>query len=147
LSRVNRKKLKQRKSSTVSLIAILILALLAWGIRTGRNSKQNYPDRPLTTSEGDWRHHKLIYTSHARCRMECRDISEPEVEYVLANGTVNEDKSREMDEEAAGHCPTYALEADTKDGQHVRIVFAACDKITKVITAIDLGKEHQCNCR
>jgi hypothetical protein len=144
---LNYNPLKQRKGGAVSLVAILILAILAFGIRRCRNSKQNYPDRPLTTEQGDWRHHKLIYTSHARCRMQCRDISESEVEYVLASGTVNPDKSREMDEEAAGHCPTYALEADTKDGQHVRIVFAACDKITKVITAIDLGVEHQCNCR
>jgi hypothetical protein len=78
--------------------------------------------------------------------MDCRDISESEVEYVLANGVINEAKSKEENDEAEGHCPTYALEANTTDGQHVRIVFGACEKITKVITAIDLGVEHACSC-
>ncbi len=137
----------KRKSSAISLIVVLILAVIAWSLKTCRNSKDTYPERSVNVEQGDWRHHKLVYTSHARCRMECRDISESEVEFVLANGVVNPEKSREMDEEAAGHCPTYALEADTKDGQHVRIVYGACDKITKVITAIDLGVEHACNCR
>ena len=79
--------------------------------------------------------------------MDCRDISEDEVNYILETGTINEAKSKEEDEEADGHCPTYALEGNTKDGQHVRIVFGACEKITKVITTIDLGVEHACNCR
>jgi hypothetical protein len=65
----------------------------------------------------------------------------------LINGVINESKSREENEEAKGHCTTYALEGNTKDGQHVRIVYGACEKITKVITAIDLNKEHACNCR
>ena len=79
--------------------------------------------------------------------MECREISENEVEYILANGLINEEKSKEASDEAKGHCPTFALEGNTNDGQHVRIIFGACDKITKVITAIDLGAEHECNCR
>jgi hypothetical protein len=135
------------KVNAISLIVVVILGLVAFGIKKCKNSNQNYPDRTITTAEGEWRHHKIIYTSHARCRMECREISENEVEYILANGTINEEKSREENEEASGHCLTYALEGDTKDGQHVRIVFGACDKITKVITAIDLGVEHVCNCR
>jgi hypothetical protein len=43
-------------------------------------------------------------------------------------------------------CPTYALEGYTDDNQHVRIVFAQCDNITKVVTCIDLDKEWQCHC-
>lgn len=137
----------RRKGGTASIIAILILGIITWGIKKCKESKQNYPERTVTSAEGDWRHHKLIYTKHARCRMECREISEEEVEYILANGSINEAKSKEESEEAEGHCPSYALEGNTKDGQHVRIVFGACDKITKVITTIDLGVEHQCNCR
>jgi hypothetical protein len=137
----------KNKANAISLVLIVVLGLIVFGVKKCRNSNQQYPDRTITTSEGDWRHHKVIYTSHARCRMECRDISEEEVEYILANGVVNEAKSKEENEEASGHCPTYALEGNTKDGQHVRIVFGACDKITKVITTIDLGVDHPCNCR
>ncbi len=138
------------KKSTANIIimaVLLVTALIVFAFKKCRESDQHYPGRTITTTEGDWRHHKVIFTSHARCRMECREITEDEVEYILANGILNEEKSKEEDEEAEGHCPAYALEGNTKDGQHVRIVFGACEKITKVITAIDLDKEHECNCR
>ena len=137
----------KRTSKTITFIIIAILGLIAFGLKRCKHSQENYPDRTVTTTEGEWRHHKIIYTSHARCRMECRDISEDEVEYILDNGIINEAKSKEENDEAEGRCPSYALEGNTKDGQHVRIVFGACTKITKVITAIDLGVEHECNCR
>ncbi len=79
--------------------------------------------------------------------MECRNISESEVEQILSKGIINESKSKEADAEASGQCPTFALEGKTDDGQTVRIVFGACEKITKVITVIDLDTEHQCDCR
>ena len=138
---------KRPKGNIVSLVIVLFCAALVFGIKKCNESKQNYPERTITTAQGDWRHHKLIYTKHARCRMECREISEQEVAFILDQGVINEQKSKEVNEEASGHCPTYALEGNTKDGQHVRIIFAACDKITKVVTAIDLGKDHTCNCR
>lgn len=129
------------------MFVIIILALLALAVKRCNKSRESHTDRTISVNEGDWRHHKLIFTKHARCRMECRDISEEEVEYILVNGVINEQKSKEEDAEAAGRCPTYALEGKTNDGQQVRIVFGACDKITKVITAIDLGVEHACDCR
>lgn len=135
------------KGNLVTLAIMLILLALVFGAKKCREEGQSYPERTVTTEEGDWRHHKLVYTRHARCRMECREISEAEVEYILATGVINEAKSREENEEADGHCPTYALEGNTKDGQHVRIVYGACPKITKVITTIDLGEDHKCNCR
>jgi hypothetical protein len=135
------------KINSIVLIVVIFLVALTWTLKKCKESGQVYPGRTVTEVTGDWRHHKLIYTKHARCRMECREISEEEVEYVLANGTINEQKSQEENEEADGHCPTYALEGNTKDGQHVRVVFGACDKITKVITTIDLGVDHACNCR
>lgn len=138
---------KNKISQTVTIIAIAILALFAFGLKKCQQSKQDYPDRELGTEAGDWRHHKVIYTKHARCRMDCRDITEEEVEYILSEGKINEAKSNEYDDEAKGQCPTYALEGQTNDGQEVRIIFGACKKITKVITAIDLREEHECNCR
>ena len=137
----------KKVSNKVTLIIIAILAVIAFGVKKCKQSQNNYPERTLSVNEDDWRHHKIIFTKHARCRMECREITEEEVEYILENGIINEEKSKEENEEAAGHCPTYALEGNTKDGQHVRVVFGACEKITKVVTAIDLDEEHKCNCR
>lgn len=136
----------RKAGNLASMITIILLALLALWIKKCQHSNEK-STRTTTTEVGDWRHHKLIYTKHARCRMECRDITEAEVENILNSGVINEAKSKEEDAEADGHCPTFALEGNTADGQHVRIVFGACDKITKVITAIDLGVEHSCDCR
>lgn len=138
---------KKKSNNIITFIVIAVLGLFALGLKKCKESHDYYPERKVTTTEGNWRNHKIIYTSHARCRMECREISENEVEFILANGIENEAKSREEDAEAKGRCPTYVLEGNTNDGQHVRIVFGACDKITRVITAIDLGAEHECNCR
>ena len=137
----------KKTGSTLTMVVIIILGLLTLAVKRCNRSHESHIERTITTNEGDWRHHKLIFTKHARCRMDCRDITEEEVEYILVNGVINEQKSKEEDAEASGHCPTYALEGKTKDGQQVRIIFGACEKITKVITAIDLGEEHVCDCR
>ncbi len=104
-------------------------------------SKTRVP--PPNTVNSNLLSERLTYTRHARCRMDCRYISEEEVAYILRNGKVNKRKSKPHD----APCPTYALEGVTpKDKQEVRIVFAACDDATKVITTIDLGNEYQCHC-
>ena len=137
----------QNKFSLLTFVVIIFLALLTLWVRKCSNSNDNFKERPISAQVGDWRHHKLIFTKHARCRMECRDISESEIADILVTGIINESKSKEADAEASGQCPTFALEGKTDDGQNVRIVFGACEKITKVITAIDLGAEHECDCR
>lgn len=85
---------------------------------------------------------KLVYTKHARCRMDCRNISEKEVGDVLKNGKVNMVKS---DMENAP-CPKYALEGRTATKERVRIIFADCPDAAKVVTAIDLNNDNDRNC-
>jgi hypothetical protein len=84
----------------------------------------------------------IVYTQHARCRMDCRHIDESEVGDIMKNGSVNYRKS----ETDATPCPTYALEGVTHDSQRVRIVFAQCDQSSKVVTVIDLDTEWECHC-
>ena len=85
---------------------------------------------------------ELVYTNHARCRMDCRTIDKGEVETILQTGKVNWQKSDKND----SPCPSYALEGQTDDGQTVRIIFADCNNATKVVTAIDLNNEYNCAC-
>jgi hypothetical protein len=85
---------------------------------------------------------KLIFTRHARCRMECRKVTEGEVKAILEKGSVNYQKS----ELQAKPDPKYAVEGYSEDGQHLRIIFAPSRKGMVVITCIDLNKEWQCNC-
>ncbi len=83
------------------------------------------------------------YTKHAQCRMECRFIDKEEILDILENGQINTKKSDLQDLP----CPSYALEGTTKDNQEVRIVFADCGNEVRVITAIDLGVDHECYCK
>jgi hypothetical protein len=85
----------------------------------------------------------INYTKHARCRMDCRKVSEQEVQQILQEGNINYKKS----DVAAKECNRkYAVEGYSKDNQHLRIVFAPCQNEVTVITCIDLDTEWECNC-
>lgn len=85
---------------------------------------------------------KFYFTKHARCRMKCREITQREIKEILAEGTINYNKSDLNDPQG----PTYALEGMTDDRQHVRVIFAPKQQHMSVVTVIDLDVEHQCNC-
>lgn len=86
---------------------------------------------------------QLVYTKHARCRMQCRHIDETEIREILDEGNINTRKSDPTDKP----CPTYAYEGYSHDNQHLRIVIARCNDVEKVVTCIDLDNEFQCNCK
>jgi hypothetical protein len=83
----------------------------------------------------------LIYSKHAKCRMDCREIDESEVKEIIAGGEINYQK---VDENAKGK--TYPLEGITHDKQRVRIVVAPHDRDLVIVTVIDLDTEWKCNC-
>jgi hypothetical protein len=86
---------------------------------------------------------ELILTHHAKCRMDCREISKAEVREVIREGKENKRKSNPNDP----RCPTIALEDWTEDGQRVRIIVADCDNVAKLVTVIDLENEYRCDCK
>jgi Domain of unknown function (DUF4258) len=105
---------------------------------------RNVYKSPSEVIHGKLQSQHLEYSRHAQCRMQCRSISESEIKEILQNGEVNYSKSQVHDKP----CPSYALEGKTADGQNVRIVFAECETVTKVITAIDLDTDHDtCDCK
>lgn len=126
-----------RMNKVLPILAIIIIgiSLLIYNIYD-----------PLVIDSESFRRNdsNIQYTRHARCRMSCRQISEAEVIDILSNGKINKLKSDPQDKP----CPTFALEGYTKqDGQHVRIVFAKCESILRVVTCIDLDREFTCNCK
>ncbi|MEO7209392.1 MAG: DUF4258 domain-containing protein [Chitinophagaceae bacterium] len=129
------------------LIALVAAALLLFYIK--KNQRGSFPRSPSTnisvpviTDDGFNRNvHKIIYSKHARCRMECRHIDESEVMEILQNGKLNDSKIEQDD-----RGKTYPLEGITHDKQHVRIVFAPKQDELVVVTVIDLDKEWDCNC-
>lgn len=134
------------------LMAAMAYLILNFGGALGSSggSGTHSPDPSQPSKPGDearildnMQDHRLIYTKHAKCRMNCRTISKAEVNDILDEGHINWRKSKPDDLRG---CPTYAVEGETDDGQEVRIVFAACDDVTKVITTIDLDNEYKCHC-
>lgn len=138
------------KPSRILTVVVIIAAIgiLIWRAKNNDGPGGNTPtntasDQKVNRNHGfDRRTSFLEYTRHARCRMECREITESEVQYIMQNGSINYRKSNVK----ANPCPVYALEGYTEGNQHVRIVYGQCDNKTKVITCIDLDKEWQCHC-
>lgn len=84
----------------------------------------------------------VIFSKHAKCRMNCRKIDESEVKEILKNGTINHKK---IQNDKRGK--TYPVEGFTRDKQHVRIVFAPKGEGLIVVTVIDLDTEWKCDCK
>ena len=116
----------------VVLLALIIFLLYRTGYLTGKESVEAFDRNPT----------ELVYSKHARCRMDCRKISDEEVRAILRDGVINYRKSN------PDHKPDaqYALEGKTNDGQEVRIVFAVSPGKAVVVTVIDLKKEWACEC-
>jgi hypothetical protein len=136
------------------ILLLFLLLLVGWKRQWWRDEEDSRKRIERTPSEKHGtpeatggtvvlnRRAKLIYTKHAICRMECRQVTRAEVAEILADGHINMEKSNPNSKP----CPTYALEGYSHEGQHLRIVFAPCNEETKVITCIDLDKEWVCSC-
>lgn len=84
----------------------------------------------------------IIYTKHALCRMDCRQISKEDIDEVIEKGIINLSKSDKYDRP----CPTFALQGRTSDGENLRVIFAQCQNETKIITCYNLEEEFTCHC-
>src|ERR1700738_4048648 len=121
-------------------ILYVILVLLIAAMVVTRMFRHDYyrnrdrGNRQTTGINADQGFHRrtafIEYTHHARCRMDCRHITEQEVKEIMQNGSVNYRKS----DLNAQPCPTYALEGRTTESQRLRIVFAQCDQSSRVVT-------------
>ena len=135
-------------------IFLLLLAIVIFVVKKCSNSQPSKPDPKTNTDKRDpsaevnrdhgfdRRVSYLQYSNHAKCRMECRHITQAEVEEIMKDGTINYKKS----DISNARCPRYAVEGVTSDKQDVRIVFAQCNESTTVVTVIDLDTEWTCHC-
>ena len=118
---------------TLSLIGVLLLLAIflfkRWHEPVPKEAFDRHPDH-------------LSYTKHALCRMDCRRISREDIAEIMEKGIINLNKSDRRDKP----CPTYALQGKTRDGERLRIIFAQCDKETKVVTCYNLDEEFECHC-
>jgi hypothetical protein len=142
-----------KKAAPIILVAIL--AVLLFIIRQCKHEETAKTRATVTNNDTkkdqgtidrdrgfDRRVSYLEYSKHAKCRMQCRKISQIEVEEIMKDGEINYNKSDLQN----ARCPRYALEGITTDDQRIRIVFAQCNEKTEVVTVIDLDTEWSCNC-
>jgi hypothetical protein len=142
-----------KKAAPIILVAIL--AVLLFVIRQCKNEAIRKPATNVTNKDTksnqntidrdkgfDRRISYLEYSNHAKCRMQCRKVSQAEVEEIMQDGKINYNKSDLQN----ARCPRYAIEGITSDDQKIRIVFAQCNEKTEVVTVIDLDTEWSCNC-
>jgi Domain of unknown function (DUF4258) len=127
-----------KRAGIILLVVIVVFALLKFYA----NYKKYNRDRPQTEQTFNRKTGHLILTRHARCRMQCRDISEQEINEILRDGEIDYNKS-ELNE-ARG--PRYALEGYSHEHQHLRVIFAPENDDIVVVTCIDLDKEWPCSC-
>jgi hypothetical protein len=123
------------KSRSVYFTLFLVLAVLLLAVRYFRNEKGAREVFDRTPAA-------LYYTRHARCRMDCRHISEEEIKEILSKGIIHLNKSNLR----ARPCPTFALQGRTRSGESIRVILAQCPEETKVITCYNLEQEFSCHC-
>ncbi|MBA2746160.1 MAG: DUF4258 domain-containing protein [Flavisolibacter sp.] len=116
--------------SLLAVIAMLALAINVW--RNEPKRKEAFDRTP----------EQLAYTKHAKCRMECREITEEEIREVLEKGMILFNRSNRNDKP----CPTFALQRRTSKGASLRVIFAQCNRETRVVTCYNLEKEFSCDC-
>jgi hypothetical protein len=144
---------KFAKSLPLILVALIAIILLA--VRKCNEKNEPIQQEKVKTNDKhdasssvnrdrgfDRRVSYLQYSNHARCRMDCRHITQAEVKEIMQDGKINYNKSDLQN----GRCPRYAVEGITKDNQDVRIIFAQCNENTTVVTVIDLEKNWTCDC-
>ena len=123
------------KSRNIILsIFLLALVFLVFMIRRW--------NEPVKKEAFDRHPYSVIYTKHALCRMDCRQISKDEIKEIIEKGIINFNKTKMRDRP----CPTFALQGRTSSGENLRVIFAQCPTETKVITCYNLEEEFECYC-
>jgi hypothetical protein len=84
----------------------------------------------------------LVYTKHALCRMDCRQIDKTEIVEILQKGVIHFNRSNRNERP----CPSFALQGRTSSGEYLRVIFAQCSSETRVVTCYNLEKEFTCDC-
>lgn len=127
------------------IFLVLLFIVAAWLKNRNQNTESNQVQTPIQKDKRGLNRnpHQINYSKHARCRMDCRRVSESEVEELLQNGKINYKKSDLQGETCR---KKYAVEGVSRDKQKLRIIFSPCADEVTVVTVIDLDTEWECTC-
>jgi|AntRauTorcE11897_2_1112592.scaffolds.fasta_scaffold25911_2 hypothetical protein len=84
---------------------------------------------------------ELQITERARCLMDCRQISDDELYYLLENGNVRFNLSEVHQEPLI-----YIVDAAKNEGETYRMTFAAGDSTSTVTDVEWVGQDEKCDC-
>jgi hypothetical protein len=118
-------------ASLILIIALVVFAMVKWHLWEPQR-KEAFNRHPS----------HLVYTHHAMCRMDCRHISESDITEIMKTGIILFNRSNMYDRP----CPSFALQGLTSDHENLRVIFAQCDDVTKVVTCYNLHREYECHC-
>jgi len=128
-------------------MAILAVFLRKYQERQdGRSSPRTATEQPVSLDRNNLERFRdpkseYFFTKHARCRMDCRSITQKEVKEIVQLAKVNYNKS----DLHASQGPKYAVEGFTRrDGQHIRVIVAPKKSHLSIVTVIDLDREWAC---
>jgi hypothetical protein len=130
------------------LVVFVMAAALYWYIKINqRGPRQKHTTNHIQVLPGSEEPFvrdttAIIYSRHARCRMDCRHINEAEVKQIILNGKINFAK---IEEDNRGI--TYPLEGITQDKQFVRVVVAPKNHRLVIVTVVDLDTNWTCDCK
>lgn len=86
------------------------------------------------------------YSEMARCRMDCKQITQAEVEEILRNGEVNFSES----DSRGTAVPSYAVEGRTSTNKNLRVIVTIYerDSVAEITTAVNMdGSRDTCACK
>lgn len=124
------------KKNIFIFLLLIVLVIIALWFKNNNHTTASPGDNSFRNTS------HLILTKHAKCRMDCRHITEEEIKEIIHDGNVNYSKSGK----GSKGDDTYALEGYSNEHQHLRIVVAPEDDGLVVITCIDLDNEWACSC-
>jgi hypothetical protein len=124
--------MRTSRVSFTLVIILLFLAIFIWKRSHEPQAREAFDRHPS----------HLQYTKHALCRMDCRHISEDDIMEIMHDGIINFYNSNRNDKP----CPTYALQGETSEGKKLRVIFAQCNKETRVVTCYNLRENFECHC-
>jgi hypothetical protein len=123
------------RTRRIIAIILILLAVLAVAVRRFHFFENGLP-------AFDRSPHNLIYTHHALCRMDCRQITKEDILKVLEEGEIISNKSNPNGKP----CPTFALQDNITNDETIRVIFAQCSGETKVVTCYDIHRNPECHC-
>jgi hypothetical protein len=123
------------KSNNATLSLLLVLLVLAVAVLKWRQE-------PARKEAFDRAPEALHYTPDARCRMDCRQISEGDIKEIMKKGVIHFNRSNRRSQP----CPTFALQGRTAKGTYLRVHFSQCTDQTTVLNCYNLERDVPCRC-